>query len=92
VRTFGADSIDVERIFSGPPSRDSVLRDGISCREPFVRPEKRHCALTLSVVAAVPVHPTSLRSTIDSRVDPTPAVTFDQTAAKRLAPRRFSEP
>jgi hypothetical protein len=42
------------------------------------------------LVAAVRVHPTSLRSTIGSRVDPTPDVTFDQTAAKRLAPRRFS--
>jgi hypothetical protein len=42
------------------------------------------------LVAAVRVHPTSLRSTIGSRVHPTPGVTFDQTAAKRLAPRRFS--
>jgi hypothetical protein len=42
------------------------------------------------LVAAVRVHSTSLRSTIGSRVDPTPDVTFEQTAAKRLAPRRFS--
>jgi hypothetical protein len=42
------------------------------------------------VVAAVLVIRTSLRSTIGIRVVPTPGVTFDQTAAKRLAPRRFS--
>jgi hypothetical protein len=42
------------------------------------------------LVAAVRVDPTSLRSTIGSRVHPLPGVTFDQTAAKRPAPRRFS--
>jgi hypothetical protein len=41
------------------------------------------------VVAAVSVHRTSLRSTIGIRVIRAPDVTFDQTAAKRLAPRRF---
>jgi hypothetical protein len=41
------------------------------------------------MVAAVRVHPTSLRSTIGSRVTRTPDVTFDQTAAKGIASRRF---
>jgi hypothetical protein len=48
------------------------------------------CGTASRAVAAVRVHPTSLRSTIGSRVYPKPGVTFDQTAAKRLAPRRFS--
>jgi hypothetical protein len=68
-----------------------VGRDGISLREPV--PSAGKTALRFDpfgLVAAVRVHPTSLRSTIGSRVDPMPDVTFDQTAAKRPAPRRFS--
>jgi hypothetical protein len=66
-------------------------RDGISLREPV--PSAGKTALRFDpfgLVAAVRVHPTSLRSTIGSRVDRKSDVTFDQTAAKRHAPRRFS--
>jgi len=68
-----------------------------------VVPEGRHLALRtfrqtgktalrfdpFGLVAAVLVIRTSLRSTIGIRVIRTPDVTFDQTAAKRPAPRRF---
>jgi hypothetical protein len=74
-------------------------------RDPFVhgRAKERHLALralrqtgktalrfdAFGLVAAVRVYPPSLRSTIGIGVHPEPGVTFDQTAAKRLAPHRF---
>jgi hypothetical protein len=67
-----------------------LRRDGISLREPFVRPEKRRCALTLAGGRGGPRYST-IPFTNDRHRDLRAAsVTFDQTAAKRPAPRRFS--
>jgi hypothetical protein len=67
-----------------------VWRAGISRCEPFVRPEKRRSALTLTGGRGGPGY-----SNIAAINDRHPGyadagVTFDQTAAKRLATRRFS--
>jgi hypothetical protein len=67
-----------------------VRRDGISHGEPFVRPEKRRCTLTLSGGRGGPGY-SNIPFTNDRRPGlPNAGVTLDQTAAKRLAPRRFS--
>jgi len=67
-----------------------VRRDGISLREPFVRPEKRRCALTLTRgrggLGYSNIAPINDRHPGYSSA----GVTFDQTAAKGHAPRRFS--
>jgi len=56
----------------------------------FVSPEKRRCALTLTGGRGGPGY--SSIAPINDRHPgyPIASVTFDQTAAKRLAPRRFS--
>jgi len=91
---------------------DSVRRDSISRREPFVRPaacaqrasaclavarwdvgerrrEKRRYALTLTGGRGGPRYSTIPFTNDRHRDLPAASVTFDQTAAKRLAPRRF---
>jgi hypothetical protein len=66
-----------------------VRRDGISLREAFVSPEKRRCASTLTGGRGGLGYST-IPFTNDRHPDlPTAGVTFDQTAAKRHAPRRF---
>jgi hypothetical protein len=66
-----------------------MRRDGISLREPCVRPEKRRCASTLTGGRGGPRHST-IPFTNDRHPGlPAADVTFDQTAAKRRAPRRF---
>jgi hypothetical protein len=72
------------------PNWRAARSAGISRCEPFVRPEKRRCASTLtggrggqgsSDIAAInDRHPGQSNA----------GVTFDQTAAKGIAPRRFS--
>jgi hypothetical protein len=67
-----------------------VRKDGISRREPFVRPAKRRCALTLTGGRSGPRYST-IPITNDRHLGlPNVRVTFDQTGAKRRAPRRFS--
>ena len=67
-----------------------MRRDGISRCEPVVRPEKRRYALTLTRGRGGPGY--SNIALINDRHPgyPDDRVTFDQTAAKSLAPRRFS--
>jgi hypothetical protein len=51
VQVFKPDTADLMRLCHGVGGRPFALserRDGISRREPVVRPEKRRCALTLS--------------------------------------------
>jgi hypothetical protein len=65
-------------------------RDGISLREPFVRPEKQRCASTLTRGRGGPTG-SNVAFTNDRHSGlPIAGVTFDQTAAKCLAPRHFS--
>ena len=68
----------------------SMRRDGISRCEPFVRPEKRRYASTLSTGRGGLGY--SSIAPINDRHPgyPNVRVTFDQTAAKRPAPHRFS--
>jgi hypothetical protein len=76
--------------FGRLPSRSSARRDGISRREPFVRPEKRRCASTLTGGRGGPRCSTIPFTNDQHSGSPNVCVTFDQTAAKRPAPRRFS--
>jgi hypothetical protein len=76
----------------GLPSRGScsVRRIDVSRGKPFVRPEKRRCASTLTGGRGGP-RSSNIPITNDRQPgEPAASVTFHQTAAKRLAPRRFS--
>jgi hypothetical protein len=68
----------------------ALAGDGISLREPFVRPEKRRCASTLTGGRGGPRCSTISFTNDRHPGSPNVCVTFDQTAAKRPAPRRFS--
>jgi hypothetical protein len=75
---------------AGGQSIGAVRRDGISRCEPFVRPEKRRCALTLSGGRGGPGS-SNIAAINDQQLGSSSVRRdLDQTAAKRLAPRRFS--
>jgi len=76
--------------FGGLPSRSSVRRDGISRCEPFVRPKKRRCALTLSRGRGGQGSSNNAAINDQHSGSSSAGCDLDQTAAKRLAPRRFS--